>query len=72
MDTRLEKAVESLAARIVSPERIDAERRVRTAINSAGEVIQTPRPFILLRSPDGSVWRVKVSDTGALSSVKVS
>jgi hypothetical protein len=32
---------------------------------------ETARPYLFLQSPNGSVWRVTVSDAGALTTVKV-
>lgn len=57
--------------RVLRPrEDFDRARRVERAIDNAGHVIQKPQSFVRLASPDGSVWRVKVSNTGALSAVK--
>lgn len=64
------KAAEPLARVLKPREQFDVHRRVNRAIDNAGRVIQDAQPFIRLQSPDGSVWRVKVSDAGALSAVK--
>ena len=32
---------------------------------------ETARPYIFMQSPNGSVWRVTVSDVGAVTTVKV-
>jgi hypothetical protein len=32
---------------------------------------ETARPFVLMHSPNGSVWRVTISDAGVLTPVKI-
>ena len=32
---------------------------------------ETARPYLFLQSPNGSVWRVTVSDVGAVTTLKV-
>ena len=55
---------------LTPPERIDTLRRADYALDNKGNVIDRARTFIRLQSPDGSVWRVKVDNAGALSTSK--
>ncbi len=67
---RLVKAAGPIVRAMHSPESVRRAQRVDRAIDNAGRVIQEPRPFVRLRSPDGSVWRLKVSDAGAITATK--
>jgi hypothetical protein len=53
-------------------DQFDVNRRVNRAIANDGRVIQTAEPFFRLRSPDGSVWRVKIDNAGVLTPSKES
>lgn len=45
----------------------DRARRVEAGLDNEGRPIIDNRDFLPLRSPDGSVWRVRISNTGVLS-----
>ena len=68
---RLEQALEPLAADIRSRDDITRAHRVDRAIDAQGHVKLEDRDFLPLRSPDGSLWRIRVSNTGALTATKV-
>lgn len=64
------KASEPLARTLMPREQFDLQRRVNRAIDGAGNIVLRAEPFVRLRSPDGSVWRVKVDNAGALTTSK--
>lgn len=66
----LVKAAEPLVGTLRRREDIDRARRVERAIDNTGAVILEGRDFIPVRSPDGSTWRIRVSNTGVISATK--
>ena len=67
VDETLIKAAMPLARVISDP---DTKRRVERAIANDGSVILDGRDFLPLRSPDGSVWRIRVDNAGVISATK--
>jgi hypothetical protein len=63
-------AVGPIAELLVTQEDVDARQRVFRAIDPDGTVDPGVQPWFRLRSPDGSVWRVKVTNAGALTTTK--
>lgn len=51
-------------------EDIQRARRVEMAIAPDGTAIDNAPPFRRLTSPDGSVWRIRVSNTGVITATK--
>lgn len=62
----------SVVRTLTPPEQFRVNRKVDQAIGGGGKVIAEPRPFVLLQSPDNSVWRVRVGNDGVLFTVKES
>ncbi len=58
------------SAELLPRDAIRRQRRVDRAIDEGGNVIINPPDFSRQRSPDGSVWRLKVSDAGVGSWTK--
>ncbi len=61
----LAPSVAALAA-----EHIARGQRIERAIDAAGNVIIDPPDFLRVKSPDGSIHRLKVSNTGVLTTAK--
>jgi len=75
MALSIEETVDLLsasAAELLPKDAIRRQRRVDRAIDETGKVIIDPPDFSRQRSPDGSVWRIKVSNTGVITTVKES
>lgn len=72
MNERLDDIVSPLAERLLPRENVDALRRVNRGLDNQGRPILDHLDFIPLRSPDGSVWRVRIDNAGVLSAKKVS
>lgn len=58
------------SAELLPRDAIRRQRRVDRAIDETGKVIIDPPDFARIRSPDGSVWRIKVSNTGVITATK--
>ncbi len=58
-------AVEAIAA-----DHIQRGQRVDRRIGADSLLIIEPPVFWRTRSPDGSIWRIKVSNTGVMSTAK--
>ena len=71
IDERLVDAATPLARALRPPEDIRRAHRVDRAIDTQGRVKLEDRDFLPLRSPDGSLWRIRVSNTGTLTATKV-
>jgi len=67
---RLVAAAGPIVRALRPPDDIRRARRVDRVIDTAGRVINEARTFVRLQSPDGSVWRVKVTDAGAITTTK--
>lgn len=67
----LQAAVQDLVRTLIPGEDIQRARRVDHGLDNAGKPILDGRDFLPLRSPDGSVWRIRISDTGMISAKKV-
>lgn len=67
IDERLITAAEPLASVIFPAEKARREHELEQAVKQLVE----GRDFLPLRSPDGSLWRIRVSNTGALTATKV-
>ncbi|MDQ3654106.1 MAG: hypothetical protein M3457_03360 [Chloroflexota bacterium] len=73
MALTIEETVDLLspsAAELLPKDAIRRQRRVDRAIDDAGRIIIDPPDFSRQRSPDGSVWRIKVSNTGVITATK--
>lgn len=64
------EAARKIMESILPPEHYDRARRVDRGLDNQGHPVIDPRDFMSLRSPDGSVWRVRVSNTGVLTTKK--
>ena len=51
-------------------EHYDRARKVDRGLDNEGKPVIDPRDFLSLRSPDGSVWRVRIDNAGVLSAKK--
>ncbi len=60
-----------IARAIASPEDIRRAIRVDQAIDHDGTPNLKGRSFLPLQSPDGSTWRIRVSNTGVITATKV-
>ena len=72
VNEHLVKAFEPVGARLRSREDMDRARRFEQTVDRGGNLIQRAQSFVRLQSPDGSVWRVRVDNAGALSTTKES
>ena len=72
INERLVDAARPMVEALMPRESFDRARRVERGLDNQGRPIIDPRDFFSLRSPDGSVWRVRISDTGVLSAIKES
>jgi len=73
MALSIEETVDLLsasAAELLPKDAIRRQRRVDRAIDETGKVIIDPPIFSRQRSDDGSIWRIKVSNTGVVTTVK--
>jgi len=61
------RAAEPLARLIHDPA---TKRKVERAIAEDGQVILDGRDYLPLRSPDGSVWRIRVDNAGTITATK--
>ena len=59
-----------LARALVTRERVQRDTAVDRALAPDGSPRQAPE-FVAIKSPDGSVWRVRVSNSGTLTATKV-
>jgi mRNA-degrading endonuclease RelE of RelBE toxin-antitoxin system len=58
------------SAELLPRDAIRRQRRVDRAIDESGKVIIDPPDFSRQRSPDGSIWRIKVGNTGVITATK--
>jgi hypothetical protein len=70
IDETLVDLWEPVVRRIRPAREIDQERRVDRAIDASGNPVLENLPFLSVRSPDGSVWRIKVSNSGVITTAK--
>ncbi len=74
MATRLSRdgreLIRSLAETLIPPDAIRRDRRVDLAVTNDGKPVLTGRTFLPVQSPDGSVWRITVSNTGVITATK--
>lgn len=74
MSTQLSRdareSIRSLAETLIPTDAIRRERRVDTAITNDGKPVLTGRTFLPLVSPDGTVWRITVSNSGVLTATE--
>lgn len=61
---RLIAAAGPIVRALKSRQDIDRARRVDQAIDSRGNPIISGWPFLELRSPNGTLWRIRVDDAG--------
>ncbi len=66
----LSRRLSPLARALRPPDDLRRNRRVDRAIDGAGRVIIDPPDFSRQRSPDGSIWRIKVRDDGSIVTAK--
>ena len=69
-DEELETATIRLGGVLVTADDMRRARRVERAIDAQGRPNLEGLDFIPLRSPDGSTWRIRVDNAGALSASK--
>ena len=55
------------AAELLPKDAIRRQRRVDRAIDETGKPVLDNLDFISVRSADGNLWRIKVSNTGVIS-----
>ena len=67
---QLRTLAEPAAAALVSIDQVQREAAVDRALSRDGSPRQVP-DFRELRSPDGSVWRERISNTGTVTWTKV-
>lgn len=74
MATRLsrdgQELIRGLAATLIPAEAIKRDRRVDMAVTNDGKPVLTGRTFLPVLSPDGSTWRITVSNTGVITATK--
>lgn len=74
MATRLSRdareSIRSLAATLIPVDAIKRDRRVDLAVTNDGKPVLSGRTFLPVQSPDGSVWRITVSNTGVIAATK--
>lgn len=66
MSDRIEVIADRMATVALPDESLQAIERVRRSTDNQGNVRLEGRDFIPLRSPDGTVWRVRVRNDGTL------
>lgn len=71
INERLIAAAMPLARALKSDEDIRRAIRVDQAIDHDGKANLHGRDFLPLQSPDGSTWRIRVSNTGVMTATKV-
>lgn len=71
IDERLIDAAMPLVRALRTPDDIRRAHRVDKAIDTQGRATLDDRDFYPIRSPDGALWRIRVSNTGALTATKV-
>lgn len=71
LNERLIVAAMPLVRAFKSDEDIRRAIRVDQAIDHDGTPNLKGRNFLPLQSPDGSAWRIRVSNTGAITATKV-
>ena len=68
---RLIDAAEPIARAIKSSADIRRDRLVDRAIDPQGRPVLDDRDFLELTSPDGTVWRIRVDNSGNLTTTQV-
>lgn len=68
---QLRQAARSLSRAISVAQETSITRRTERALDNQGQVVLGYRDFLPIRSPDGSLWRIRVSDTGVITAHKV-
>lgn len=59
-------------ARLIRPAaEIERARRIERAIDASGNPVLDDLHALSLRSPDGSLWRIRVDNAGVLTTRKV-
>lgn len=66
MSERLDRVAQKLARVVIPDKTLDAVERTMRATDNQGNIIISGRDFIPLRSPDGTIWRVRVANDGTL------
>jgi len=68
---KLQQVASQLTRTLIPDSTIDRARRVDQAISNDGKPMIDGREFFELTAPDKSVWRIRVTSDGTLTTKKV-
>lgn len=70
INERLVDAAMPIARMMRTPADAERARRVERGLDAQGRPVLDDRDFLPLRSPDGSVWRIRVDNSGVITATK--